>query len=168
MTCPACRTDNIPGTDLCEECGLDLAGLDVKDLHVDASDPVMALPLGELPLKEALVLEPTASVAEAIALMRERREGCVFVEDGAGRLVGTLTERDIASRVLNRSRNPGATPMHEVMTRDLVVLGRSDPLAWALHRMGVDGYRHLPVVDEGRLVGFLSMRTVLRVLPDVP
>ena len=40
MVCPACQTDNIPGSDLCEDCGLDLAGLDVQDLGVDSADPL--------------------------------------------------------------------------------------------------------------------------------
>ena len=40
------------------------------------------------------------------------------------------------------------------------------PVVWALHRMGVDGYRHLPVMEDERLVGFLSIRTVLQVFRD--
>jgi CBS domain-containing protein len=167
VLCPACQKDNIPGTDLCEECGLDLAGLDVHELDLDAGDPLMTRPLGELPLKNPLVLSPTATVTEAIALMRERHEGCVFIEDEDGNLVGILTERDVTARVMNRDRAPRTTRLEEIMTPDPVTLQKEDPLAWALHRMGVDGYRHLPVLDGERLAGFLSVRTVLRVLTDV-
>ena len=99
--------------------------------------------------------------------MREKREGCVFIEDGDGRLIGTLTERDVTARVVNRDRDPRRTSLDEIMTRDPVTLQKRDPLAWALHRMGVDGYRHLPVLDGERLAGFLSIRTILRVLADV-
>lgn len=165
MVCPACRTDNIPGADLCEECGLDLAGLDVEHLGVDPEDPLLARRLGELPLKDPLIVAPGDPVLAAIQLMRERREGCVFVVDGE-ELVGVVTERDIVARVAARERNPRVTRVREVMTRDPVTLGREDPLAWALHRMGVDGHRHLPVLEDGRLTGFLSIRTVLRVLAE--
>ena len=60
-----------------------------------------------------------------------------------------------------RSTNPGRTRLEEVMTPNPVTLRREDPLSWALHRMGVDGFRHLPILDGERLIGFLSVRTVL-------
>lgn len=164
MICPACEHDNIPGQDLCENCGLDLAGLDVEAWGVDPEDPLLATPLAGLPLKEPLVLPAQAAVTEALELMRQRHEGCVFVNDEQGRPVGIFTERDVTVRVAAPGRDPGQTRLEEVMTTQPVVLEKSDPLAWALHRMGVDGHRHMPVLEQGRLVGFLSSRTVLRML----
>ncbi len=163
MRCPACDHDNIPGEDLCENCGLDLAGLDVKAWGVDPEDPLLAAPLASLPLKEPLVLPPSATVTKAIDLMKHRHEGCVFIEDGQGRVLGVLTERDVTVRVAAPGRDPGQACLEEVMTQRPVALQKDDPLAWALHRMGVDGHRHLPVLDDERLIGFLSIRTVLRV-----
>ena len=90
MRCPACDHENIPGEDLCENCGLDLAGLDVKAWGVDPEDPLLAAPLASLPLKEPLVLPPSATVTKAIDLMKHRHEGCVFIEDGQGRVLGVL------------------------------------------------------------------------------
>ncbi len=52
------------------------------------------------------------------------------------------------------------------MTSGPVVLQRDDPISWALHRMGIDGYRHVPVVDGERIRGVLSSRTVLQLLLD--
>jgi CBS domain-containing protein len=164
MRCPACDHENIPGVDLCAECGLDLAGLDVVASGVDPEDPLLTTPLASLPLKQPLVFSPDDTVASAIELMRERHEGCVFIEDEQARLVGVVTERDVATRIAVRGRNPAETRLEEVMTWNPVTLQQNDPLAWALHRMGVDGHRHLPVVDEGRLVGFLSIRIVLQAL----
>ncbi len=145
---------------------MDLAGLDVQAWGVDPKDPLLATPLSELPLKKPLVLGPGSSVAEAVSLMRERHEGCVLVEqDGAG-LIGVFTERDVVVRVASRGRDPEQTRLEEVMTADPVVLQRDDPISWALHRMGIDGVRHIPVLDGDRLHGFLSMRTVLKLLLD--
>lgn len=163
MICPACDRDNIPGEDSCENCGMDLAGLDVSVWGVDPEDPLLSLPLRKLPLKTPLVLRPEATVNEAVELMHRRGEGCVFVEGPDGGLLGVLTERDVTSRVAARGRNPDDTRLEQVMTTNPVTLLEDDPLAWALHRMGVDGHRHLPVLAGGRLVGFLSMRSVLRV-----
>jgi CBS domain-containing protein len=77
-----------------------------------------------------------------------------------------LTEHDVTVRVAAPGRDPTRTRLEQVMTPNPVTLQTDDPLAWALHRMGVDGYRHLPVLDGQRLVGFLSVRTVLRVLQE--
>ena len=166
MRCPACEHENIPGEDLCADCGMDLAGLDVQVWGVDPADPLLATPLAELPLKKPLVLGPGASVAEAVALMRQHHEGCVFVEQEGEGLIGVFTERDVAVRVASRGRDPEKTRLEEVMTASPVALQRDDPVSWALHRMGIDGFRHIPVLDGDRLHGFLSSRTVLKVLLD--
>lgn len=163
MRCPGCYHDNIPGADLCDSCGFDLAGLDVRAWGAQPRDPILTQPLSSLPLKEPLMLPPEASVAEAINLMNERREGCVFAIEGNAKPVGVFTERDVALRVVSRSRDPEKTALSDVMTPQPFVLHRDDALAFALHRMGVDGYRHIPIVEKGSMVGFLSMRTLLGV-----
>lgn len=166
MICPACRHDNIQGEDLCAECGMDLAGLDVQAWGVSPDDPLLARTLGELPLKKPLLLPLESTVAEAVKLMQDRHEGCVFVLAKGRRLAGVFTERDVALRVVSRGRDPQAVPLAEVMTRDPFSLQKDDSLAFALHRMGVDGFRHIPVLVKGRVMGFLSIRTVLRVLAE--
>lgn len=164
MQCPACGHENFPGQDLCQSCGLDLAGLDVPAWGVSPSDPFLSQPLSGLPLKTPLILGPGATVQEATDLMHEKHEGCVFVEQGEHELVGVFTERDLAARVIARGRSATDTRLEDVMTPNPFTLRKEDALAFALHRMGVDGYRHVPVMDDKRLIGFLSMRTVLRVL----
>ena len=163
MRCPSCNEDNLPGEDVCQNCGMDLAGLDVAAWGLDPKDPVLVMTLAELPLKDSLVLSTTSTVTEAIKLMKQRHEGCVLVNDDQGVLKGIVTEHDVAARVAAPGRDPGRTLLETVMTPDPVTLQKGDSLAWALHRMAVDGYRHLPVFDDARLVGFLSIRTVLRV-----
>lgn len=164
MRCPSCDHENIQGAELCRECGLDLAGLDLEPWGVEPDDPILAKPLSELAIRQPLALNKDALVTEAVELMRAEREGCVFVTEQQAGLVGVLTERDVTVRVAAPGRDPATTRLEEVMTARPVTLSPGDPLAWALHRMGVDGLRHLPLLDEGRLVGFLSIRTVLEAL----
>ena len=166
MDCPTCGESNIPGEDLCQNCGMDLAGLDVEAWGLDPEDTVLATTLANLPLKDALVLSPSSTVSEAIELMQQQHQGCVFVTDDGGALSGVLTERDVVARVAAPGRDPGRTRLEEVMTPNPVTLQKEDPLAWALHRMGVDGFRHLPILDDGQLIGFLSVRTVLEVFRE--
>jgi len=145
---------------------MDLAGLDVKAWGVGTDDPLLNLPLAELPIKEAVTLRPTSTVLEAVALLSERGEGCAFVTSDAGELLGVLTERDVIVRVAGRRRAPNDIRVNEVMTPEPFTLRRHDVVAFALNRMGVDGFRHLPIVEDGKLQGFISARTMLRALAE--
>jgi CBS domain-containing protein len=102
------------------------------------------------------------TVREAALYMTERRVGAASVLDGT-RLVGILSERDIMGRVVAQGRDPDATRVSDVMTRELVVAGVGDPSEEGLRRMKQAGCRHLPVVDGDRLVGMVSQRDLLQV-----
>lgn len=164
MKCPSCDHENIQGHEFCDECGLDLAGLDVEAWGVNPEEPALARPLTTLAIKQPITLAADASVNAAVKAMREHHQGCVFIVEDGSRLLGVFTERDVAVRVAAPGRDPLKTAVGDVMTHRPVALRPDDPLAWALHRMGVDGYRHLPLVDDGRLVGLLSVRIVLEAL----
>lgn len=99
-------------------------------------------------------------VAEAVALMRKHRVGCLLVCDG-GLLRGVFTERDLMRRVLAADR-PLTVPVGECMTCGPVVIGPKDSVGAAVRKMEEGGYRHLPVVDEaGRPVGVLSVKRIV-------
>jgi CBS domain-containing protein len=92
----------------------------------------------------------------------------VLVVDGDGRLTGIFTERDVLTRVAGRDLDPRRTPLGEVMTRDPQALGPTDRVAYALHCMGVSGYRTIPLVDEDRRpVGVVTVTDVVRWLGDL-
>jgi CBS domain-containing protein len=108
---------------------------------------------------------PEQSVAEAVALMRQHRVGCVLVCDGDA-LLGIFTERDLMRRVLADGR-PLTTPVADVMTPRPVVVRPKEPIGAAVRQMERGGYRHLPVVDEaGRLLGVLSVKRIIHYLAE--
>lgn len=112
-----------------------------------------------------LVLGPGASVADAVALMRQHRVGCVLVCQG-GVLLGLFTERDLLRRVLAAGR-PLRVPLAEVMTPDPVAVAPTEPISAAVRRMEEGGYRHLPVVDGGgRPTGVLSVKKIVHYLVE--
>jgi CBS domain-containing protein len=75
-----------------------------------------------------------------------------------GRLAGIFTERDVLNRVVAVGRDPDSTPLSEVMTRDLVTLGPQTAATLALHVMGEVGFRHLPVAENDKVYGIISLR----------
>lgn len=161
MLCPNCGYDNIQGIDLCERCGTDLAGLDLPEAESGFRGKLMTDRVESLALEPPLSVDPDTTVAAAIELMREARHGCVLVREDS-RLVGIFTERDVISRVLRPGLDPQAVPITEVMTAQPVTLSPSDPPAYAIHLSAARGLRHLPVVDKDRVLGFISVRHLLR------
>jgi CBS domain-containing protein len=89
--------------------------------------------------------------------MAQRRIGAVMVIDGA-RLVGIFTERDLLSKVVAMKRDPDTVRLSEVMTRDPDTIGPDETAFAALDMMRKRGYRHLPVLDGGTLIGMVSVR----------
>src|SRR3546814_11024537 len=89
--------------------------------------------------------------------MAERHIGAVLIGEG-NRLQGIFTERDLLIRVIARGLDPDATQLKEVMTPDPDTVGPNDWASLALERMRSSGYRHVPVVDDGIVVGIVSLR----------
>jgi len=103
---------------------------------------------------------PHASVADAARLMQASGVGAVLVVEGE-RLVGIFTERDAVYRVLAAGRDPAATPLREVMTRDPITVAPDDEFGYALALMHEHGFRHAPVIEHGRPIGVVSARHAL-------
>ncbi len=100
---------------------------------------------------------PTSAVADAVRLMNRHGVGAVLVLNGKG-LEGILTKRDVMQRVVEPGRDPASTRVDEVMTRRPKTVHANDRAARALEFMTKDGFRHLPVLHDGELLGLLSMR----------
>jgi CBS domain-containing protein len=103
---------------------------------------------------------PETPVSKAAALMAKKNVGVVLVVESE-RLVGIFTERDIAFRVVAKGLDAKSTPLVEVMTAAPDTIEPDLPLGQALLRMHERGYRHLPVVEYGRIVGIVSARSAM-------
>lgn len=121
-------------------------------------------PIRFLKPRAPLTLTPEDSVAAAWGLMREHRVGCILVVEDE-RLVGILTERDLLFKVDGQESDHR---LRELMTPDPETLSPDDPIVFALNKMSVGGFRHVPLVDEhGRPLGVVSVKDVVNYLADV-
>ncbi|MEE9209798.1 MAG: CBS domain-containing protein [Kiloniellales bacterium] len=102
-------------------------------------------------------LPPGASVRDAAKVMTERHIGAILIAVD-GRLQGVFTERDVLTRVVMPGLDPDETALGGVMTPNPDTVGPDDTAHEALRRMSERGYRHLPVVKDGRLIGIVSIR----------
>lgn len=118
--------------------------------------------LQSLSRRDVLSLAPQATVRDAACAMTRANCGSVLIIDGAGPMVGILTERDLMTRVLAKGLDADATLVTQVMTRNPRCVAPETKVADAIVIMIERGFRHLPVVGEGgRVLGVFSARDAL-------
>ena len=118
--------------------------------------------VSEIMTPDVLGLDPATSLVEAARRMNERRVGAVVVTEG-NRLVGIVTERDILRAVATGGVDG---PVAEAMTHSPETIGPDESAGQAAALMIHGGFRHLPVVDGGDVVGMVSIRDLVRVSVD--
>ena len=106
--------------------------------------------------RDPVTLQPDATVREACQRMRERRVGAVLVTETDQRLLGIFTGRDAVHRVLAEGKNATRTKLAEVMTRDPDTMPPGKTAIEALRLMDDGRFRHLPIVEDGKVVGIVS------------
>jgi CBS domain-containing protein len=163
MKCPVCGFDNLTGTEVCDNCGADLAGHDTPQPALSFHGRLLGEHLDELGAPPPLTVDPETPVSVAIARMQDSESDCVLVTVD-GRLVGIFTDRDAVLKVAGLERQ--ARPISTLMTRDPVVLRHDETIAVAINKMAVGGFRHIPIVEDGRPTGVVTARDVFRHLVD--
>ncbi|MDD2764601.1 MAG: CBS domain-containing protein [Opitutaceae bacterium] len=108
---------------------------------------------------------PKFTVAETVKEMNRHKVGSVLVMEG-DRLAGIFTERDVLSRVIPAGLDPKTTPVAQVMTRDPLTVASSATIEEVMALFTDRRFRHLPVMDAGRLVGVISIGDVMRRMVD--
>jgi CBS domain-containing protein len=162
MICPTCLHDNVPGSDECEMCGQNLTQLDQPAPRDQIERSLMEKRVGSLLPREPVTIRPTAALQEAVQTMLARDVGALLVEDKDGHLLGIFSERDLLTKVAGQHDRYAELPVGQFMTAQPETVSAEDTLAFALHKMDIGGYRHLPVTRAGRPTGVLSVRDMLR------
>jgi len=115
--------------------------------------------------REVFSVPPTGTIAEAVAEMNRCRVGSVMVLDG-GRLVGIFTERDVLRRVVGAGVDPKRTLVSEVMTSGVLTISPETTMEETMRIFTEKRCRHLPVVENGKLAGTISIGDITRWMAD--
>ena len=110
---------------------------------------------------EVWTIAKHASVMEALVIMADKKVGSLVVEDGDD-VVGIFTERDHARKVGLLNRKPEDIEIHEVMTKELITVSPTQSVRECMEMMTESRVRHLPVFEDGKLVGIVSIGDVVR------
>ena len=111
---------------------------------------------------QVLTIEPAATLATAVQTLAQRRIGALVVTGADHRIVGIISERDIVRVLGEKGTAVLGAPVAEVMTRKVVTCGRNETIAEIMERMTGGKFRHVPVIEHGRLVGIVSIGDVVK------
>lgn len=161
MICPNCGHVNLPGSEECSSCLQDLTQLDRPIAQNRVERSLMEDPIQALRPRRPVSVAAQTPMREAIRVMLELNLGALLVVDGDGQLLGILSERDLLTKVAGLPSYEDM-PVSRFMTANPESVTAEDTLALAVHKMDVGGYRHVPVVEEGRPSGVISARDLLR------
>jgi len=161
ITCPFCNAENIPGIDDCEECGQPLNDMHLAPPTNEVERSLLKDRIKVLQLKHPCIVEPDAPVGEVLRTMAQHRIGCVMVLDGDVPK-GIFTERDALLKLNTEAAELSNQPISNFMTPNPQTLQDTAKIAFAVQRMDLGGYRHVPIVSENNeLQGIISVRHIL-------
>ena len=164
IDCPTCGAENFPGADECSECGQPLSDLHLQTPESELERNLLADRVSVLKPKQPITIEPNMPVRDVLQLMVNQKIGCLIIAD-EGRPIGIFSERDALMKLNVDVEEFGDRPVSDFMTQNPHTLEANAKLVFALQRMDVGGYRHLPIVDdEGELTGIVSVRDILQYL----
>jgi CBS domain-containing protein len=161
--CPSCATRNLEGVDECANCGADLRTVDLPKPATRMEQNIMQLPLTALHLTSVHAIAAGTLLEDALhALDRQNLDILEVVEEG--RLIGVLSVRDVMMRIGPDYPAKMGRPVREFMTASPESLPPDAPITFAINKMDVGGYRHVPVVQphDGHAIGVVSVRDVIR------
>lgn len=165
MICPACSADVIEGDEFCEQCHYSLVELSQPAPRSALEQNVIQKTIRSISTKPVLLTPPGKSVGEVVKLLCDHDIGCtVIVEEE--KVLGIFSERDVLLKLNVNAPQFRDRPVSEFMTRQVEMLDVDDRIALALHKMDLGGYRHLPVTDNGKLVGLISIRDIMRYMTE--
>ncbi len=164
MNCPYCGADNLDGVDDCAACGQSLSDAHLPDPPTAAEQSLLADHVQVLDPQTPVVVAADTPVRDVLRSMVDRGTGCVVVADG-NRPVGIFSERDALMGLNTEASALGDRPVSGFMTAEPETLEPTAKVVFAVQRMDVGGYRHIPIVGEGgELAGIISVRDILRYL----
>lgn len=113
--------------------------------------------------RRIIAVSPDSSVLEAIKIMAEKSIGALAVMDGDN-LVGIMSERDYARKVIIKGRASETTRVAEIMTTDVITTSGSRTVNECMNTMTEQKIRHLPVVEQGKVVGMISIGDLVQAI----
>ena len=112
--------------------------------------------------REIFTIDPSATLGEAVRLLAEKRIGAAPILGADRRIAGIISERDVVRALAERGAAALDEPVSRTMTRKVETCGEGETVTNLMERMTAGKFRHMPVVDQGRLVGVVSIGDIVK------
>lgn len=117
--------------------------------------------LNSKPSQEVQTIASSASVSDATGILSSKRIGALVVSDDGVRVTGMFSERDVVREIGRRGVGCMSDKVADLMTRDIITCEKGETADAVLHKMTDGRFRHLPVIEDGRLIGLISIGDVV-------
>jgi CBS domain-containing protein len=164
MICPSCCHKNLPGDEVCKHCKQPLTSFDLPHPGNPVERSVMYDQVKSLKQNPPVTIAQTATIGDAMALMLSMNVGAILVVDKSGNLVGIFSERDLLKKIAGAVADYETLPITRFMTPRPESVSTTDTVNFVLQKMDAGGYRHVPVLENGKPVSIISARDMLRFL----
>ena len=165
IPCPSCGHENLEGADHCDQCQNSLTDLSIPQPRTAVEQGLVKDTIELLEPHKPLTVSPDDTIRDVLQKMVAESIGCVMVVEGDS-IRGIFTEYDALMKVNSNAASLADRPISSVMTTSPVTVEIEHKIAFALHKMHVGGYRHVPVLSRGKLVGVTSIRDILNYLGE--
>jgi CBS domain-containing protein len=165
IICPYCQAENIEGADECCDCNQPLTEMSIRVPATSVEADLLRDRVERLWPKTPSTVPHDMLVGQVLKKMVDETIGCVMVVNG-DKLVGIFSERDALMKLNVDAAKFFDRPIAQFMTTNPVTLETSDKIAFALQKMNLGGYRHLPILFDGKLAGVISIRDIMRYLTE--
>lgn len=122
--------------------------------------------VGDAMTVKPILVGPETTIEDAAIKMQIQKVGSLLIAEGSN-LLGIITEKDLVDKVLAKSIDPKKTKTKDIMTKVVHSVSPNDDLLVAIRKMAKANVKRLPVLDNGKLVGFLTSKDVLAIQPDL-
>jgi CBS domain-containing protein len=112
--------------------------------------------------RDVVTIEPSASLAQAVRVLAEKRIGAALILGADKRIAGIISERDIVRALAARGATVLDEPVSQTMTRKVETCNENEAVATIMERMTAGKFRHMPVVDQGRVIGVVSIGDIVK------
>ncbi|HLG18546.1 MAG TPA: CBS domain-containing protein [Bdellovibrionota bacterium] len=162
MLCSFCGYENLEGADHCDECQASLTHEGGMPNPTEGwQKKIMKDTIRKVGVREPLITKPSGTVKQVVQKMKETGNGCVLVMED-GKLAGIFTERDLLHKLGRPGVDLSDYAVEQMMTASPEVLSEDDTIAYALNKMAMGNFRHVPIEKSDGSFYTLSVHDVLR------
>jgi CBS domain-containing protein len=167
ITCPSCGYAKvIEGADTCPKCGAPLVHLSKPRATSPMARSIHKESIATLAPRRPVTVSPDMKTGDVLRLLVDKMVGCAVVVDDQQKPVGIFSERDALLRLNTAAAALGDRPISEFMTPGPETLELDDKIAYAIHKMDLGGFRHVPITRDGMVEGVISVRDILRYITN--